>query len=80
MVMEIRNCKDCKHSRQIAEHEFECTAENYDIINKTCFEPKVTYTVTGSQQEHKHTTGLNCPFDSDSRSLLDTINHREVML
>lgn len=35
----MRNCADCKFATQIAEHEFECNADQYDIDNKTCFVP-----------------------------------------
>ena len=35
------NCKDCKKAIPGENpHEWECTAEEYDIDNKTCFEPK----------------------------------------
>lgn len=34
------NCKDCKYAVQVAEHEFECNADQYDIDEKTCFVPR----------------------------------------
>lgn len=35
------NCKDCKKAIPGENpHEWECTAEEYDIDNKTCFEPR----------------------------------------
>lgn len=34
------NCSKCKHAVKVAEHEFECTADQYDIDNKTCFVPQ----------------------------------------
>lgn len=36
----MQNCSYCEHARQIAEHEYECTASQYDIDNKTCFVPR----------------------------------------
>lgn len=36
----MQNCADCKFATQIAEHEFECDADQYDIDNKTCFIPR----------------------------------------
>ena len=38
--MEERDCTQCKYAVQIAEHEWECTAEEYDIDEKSCFKPK----------------------------------------
>lgn len=35
----MQNCADCKFATRIAEHEFECNADQYDIDNKTCFVP-----------------------------------------
>ena len=36
----MQNCADCKFATQIAEYEFECDADQYDIDNKTCFIPR----------------------------------------
>ena len=36
----MKNCADCKFATQIAGHEFECDADQYDIDNKTCFIPR----------------------------------------
>lgn len=36
----MQNCADCKLATQIAEHEYECTADQYDIDNKTCYIPR----------------------------------------
>lgn len=36
----MQNCADCKFATQIAEHEFECDADQYDIDNKTCYVPR----------------------------------------
>ena len=36
----MQNCADCKFATQIAEHEYECTADQYDIDNKTCYIPR----------------------------------------
>ena len=37
-----KDCKDCKKAipHGNSGHEWECTAEEYDIEGKTCFEPK----------------------------------------
>ena len=35
-----RDCANCIHTTMIADHEWECTAEQYDIDGKMCFEPK----------------------------------------
>ena len=37
-----KDCKDCKKAipHGNSGHEWECTAEEYDIDNKTCFEPR----------------------------------------
>lgn len=37
---EKKDCCECIHAHRIAEHEWECDAEVYDIDNKTCFIPK----------------------------------------
>lgn len=34
------NCSECKYAVKVAEHEYECTADQYDIDNKTCFVPR----------------------------------------
>ena len=36
----MQNCADCKFATQIAEHEYVCNADQYDIDNKTCFVPR----------------------------------------
>lgn len=37
----MKDCKDCKNAIPGENpHEWECTAEEYDIDNKTCFVPK----------------------------------------
>lgn len=36
----MKNCSDCKYAKQIIEHEYECTAEQYDIDDKTCYVPR----------------------------------------
>lgn len=36
----MKNCSDCKCAKQLAEHEYKCAAEQYDIDNKTCFVPR----------------------------------------
>lgn len=36
----MQNCSDCKFATQIAEHEYECQADQYDIDEKTCFVPR----------------------------------------
>lgn len=37
----MKDCKDCKKAIPGENpHEWECTAEEYDIDNKTCFQPK----------------------------------------
>lgn len=36
-----RNCTNCRHARQIAPHEWECTAVVYDIKGLTCFVERV---------------------------------------
>lgn len=36
----MKNCIDCKFAVKVAEHEYECTADQYDIDNKTCFVPR----------------------------------------
>lgn len=35
-----RRCRNCKHSRKIADKCYECSAEEYDIDTYSCFEPK----------------------------------------
>lgn len=34
------NCSECKYAVKVAVHEYECTADQYDIDNKTCFVPR----------------------------------------
>jgi len=34
------NCKDCKYAIIVEEHEYECTAEQYDIDDKSCYVPR----------------------------------------
>lgn len=34
------NCSECKYAVKVAGHEYECTADQYDIDNKTCFVPR----------------------------------------
>lgn len=36
----MQNCSVCKHAVKVSEHEYVCTAEQYDIDGKTCFKPK----------------------------------------
>ena len=37
----MKDCKDCKKAISGDNpHEWKCTAEEYDIDNKTCFQPK----------------------------------------
>ena len=37
----MKDCKDCKKAIPGENpHEWECTAEEYDIDNKTCFQPR----------------------------------------
>lgn len=38
--MSKHDCTKCIHAKQVAEHEWECLAENYDIKEFTCFIPK----------------------------------------
>ena len=35
-----RDCTKCKHAKQVADHEWECDAELYDIRTLTCFVPR----------------------------------------
>lgn len=35
--MEDKKCHECKYATQIDEHEWECSAEEYDIDSKNCF-------------------------------------------
>lgn len=37
---DTKDCVNCKHAHKVAEHEWECDAENYDIKNLTCFVPR----------------------------------------
>lgn len=34
------NCSECKYADKIAEREYVCTSDQYDIDNKTCFVPR----------------------------------------
>ncbi len=34
------NCYECKYADKITECEYVCTADQYDIDNKTCFVPR----------------------------------------
>lgn len=34
------SCVDCAHAHKVAEHEWECDAEQFDIKEKTCFVPR----------------------------------------
>ena len=36
----MQNCSICKHAVKVSEHEYVCTADQYDIDNKTCFVPR----------------------------------------
>lgn len=36
-----RDCANCGHAAQIAEHEWDCQAEEYDIDTLSCFEPRI---------------------------------------
>lgn len=36
----MKNCIDCKFAVKVADHEYECTADQYDIDEKTCFVPR----------------------------------------
>lgn len=36
----MQNCSVCKHAVKVSEHEYVCTADQYDIDNKTCFVPR----------------------------------------
>lgn len=35
----MQNCSKCKYAVKVAAHEYICTADQYDIDNKTCFVP-----------------------------------------
>lgn len=37
LYQEWKDCKNCAHAHKIAEHEYECDAQEYDIDNLTCF-------------------------------------------
>lgn len=41
----MKNCTDCKLAVKVADHEYECTADQYDIDEKTCFIPKDNATI-----------------------------------
>lgn len=36
----MTDCTACKYAIKTAEHEYVCTADQYDIDNKTCFVPQ----------------------------------------
>lgn len=40
IVRKERRCKDCKHSRKIADKCYQCTATEYDTEAHSCFVPK----------------------------------------
>jgi hypothetical protein len=35
-----KDCVNCKHAVKVAEHEYECLSETYDIETLSCFESK----------------------------------------
>ena len=38
--MKNHDCTKCIHAIKLAEHEWECDAEDYDLKHFTCFIPK----------------------------------------
>ncbi len=35
-----RDCTKCEHAKKVADHEWECDAELYDLRMLTCFVPR----------------------------------------
>lgn len=48
----MKNRTDCNLAVKVAEHEYECIADQYDIDEKTCFVPRdeVTHDEKYSEQ------------------------------
>ena len=82
----MKDCKDCKKAIPHGDngHEWECTADEYDIEGKTCFEPRNESLdeVIGNQDEQPvvsffvHEADMN-RVDTENERLHDT--HKSVI-